>query len=321
MAFMKTIIIGAGLTGLILGKSLSQMSSSSGLSTVEVFDKSRGVGGRMATRRADGGVKFDHGAQFYSKQDSLAPFHQDWEKALLTQFWFNRRDKDYFSAPAGITSLAKNLAQGLAIHFEKTLNSIEQVQFKNLSPVWRLKWESGEVVDCDRLILTAPLPQCLAILKRSGIEYDEALEKILYSKAVVALIELEQPSPKLSGDLGYLEFAEGPIFSIADQMRKGLSPTPAMTITLKPAISDALFDEPEAKIVDAVKLELAKLDSAAVLKSVLVKKWRYSHPEDIHASLFSEIAPSFYLAGDAFGGASLAGAARSANALVEHLIS
>ena len=314
MTLMKTIIIGAGLTGLILGKSLSEESSPTGLSTVEIFDKSRGVGGRMATRRAEGGVKFDHGAQFYSKQESLARFHQEWEEASLSLFWFHRREKDLFYAPAGITSLAKDLAQGLVVRFEKTLNSIEWS-----SPVWRLKMESGEVVDCDRLLLTAPLPQCLAILKRSGTEYDGALEKIAYSKAVVALIELEQPSHKLSGDLGYIEFSEGPIFSIADQMRKGLSTTPAMTLTLKPAMSDALFDESDASIIDAVKLEVAKIDPEAHLKSIHVKKWRYSHPENVHASLFSEIAPSLYLAGDAFGGASLAGAARSANALAERI--
>ena len=316
---MKTVIIGAGLTGLVLGKRLSQLFSSSRHSTVELFDKSRGVGGRMATRRADGGLKFDHGAQFYSKQDSLASIHQEWELAELTQFWFNRREKEHFYAPAGITSLAKNLAQGLAIGFEKTLNSVGQDSKKNFTPLWQLKFECGDVVNCDRLILTAPLPQNLAILKRSGIEYDRSLEKIVYSKAVVALVELAQPSHELSGDFGYLEFTEGPIFSIADQMRKGLSPTPAMTITLKPAVSDALFDEPDETVTAFLRLELAKIDPTAVLKSILVKKWRYSHPESVHAALFSEVAPSLYFAGDAFGGASLAGAARSANALAKHL--
>lgn len=55
----KIAIIGAGLTGITIAQKLSQRFS------VTVFEKSRGVGGRMATR-FDDGFEFDHGAQYFT---------------------------------------------------------------------------------------------------------------------------------------------------------------------------------------------------------------------------------------------------------------
>ncbi len=56
-------IIGAGLSGLCCARSLQDAGF-----RVRLFDKSRGVGGRMATRRTDHGV-FDHGAQYFTARD------------------------------------------------------------------------------------------------------------------------------------------------------------------------------------------------------------------------------------------------------------
>ena len=53
-------VIGAGIAGLWTCKKLR----SAGFK-VALIDKSRGLGGRMATRRA-GTLQFDHGAQFFT---------------------------------------------------------------------------------------------------------------------------------------------------------------------------------------------------------------------------------------------------------------
>ena len=57
------IVIGAGVSGLLAAARCATASS-----RVVVFDKGRGVGGRLATRRTDSGV-FDHGAQFFTARD------------------------------------------------------------------------------------------------------------------------------------------------------------------------------------------------------------------------------------------------------------
>lgn len=55
----KVAVIGAGLSGLVVARRLQM------LADVAVFEKSRGPGGRMATRYV-GDFEFDHGAQFFT---------------------------------------------------------------------------------------------------------------------------------------------------------------------------------------------------------------------------------------------------------------
>ncbi|MEM8796269.1 MAG: NAD(P)-binding protein, partial [Pseudomonadota bacterium] len=82
----KVGIIGAGLAGLTLASRLA------GTADVTLFEKARGVSGRMATRRAEP-FSFDHGAQYFTArsepfQDFIAPYVErgllaDWEPHFL----------------------------------------------------------------------------------------------------------------------------------------------------------------------------------------------------------------------------------------------
>jgi len=54
---MKIAIIGTGISGITIAQNLKDFAN------VSLFEKSRGVGGRMASRRS-GPYEFDHGAQF-----------------------------------------------------------------------------------------------------------------------------------------------------------------------------------------------------------------------------------------------------------------
>ncbi|MBC7781205.1 MAG: NAD(P)-binding protein, partial [Proteobacteria bacterium] len=56
-------IVGAGMSGLIAARRLRDAGF-----TVQVFDRSRRVGGRLATRVSDQGT-FDHGAQYFTVRD------------------------------------------------------------------------------------------------------------------------------------------------------------------------------------------------------------------------------------------------------------
>jgi renalase len=52
-------VFGAGLSGLVFADTLGDAAQ------IKLFDKSRGYGGRMATRRY-AAFQFDHGAQFFT---------------------------------------------------------------------------------------------------------------------------------------------------------------------------------------------------------------------------------------------------------------
>ena len=64
---MRIAIIGAGMAGLSCGLRLRD-----GGHEISVFDKGRGPGGRMSTRRIEHGnetFQFDHGAQYFTARD------------------------------------------------------------------------------------------------------------------------------------------------------------------------------------------------------------------------------------------------------------
>lgn len=57
-------VIGAGVSGLIAARTLQEHGFEA-----TVFEKSRGLGGRVATRRSELGLSFDHGAQYFTVHD------------------------------------------------------------------------------------------------------------------------------------------------------------------------------------------------------------------------------------------------------------
>ncbi len=63
LAPLHFAVIGAGMAGVVTARTLLQAGH-----RVTLFEKSRGVGGRMATRRTEFGG-FDHGAQYFTVRD------------------------------------------------------------------------------------------------------------------------------------------------------------------------------------------------------------------------------------------------------------
>ena len=303
------IIIGAGLSGLIAAQKLSEKN----LGKVLILEKSRGIGGRIATRRTLG-TRFDHGAQFYRLKDDIFELHQEWKKEDLSQLWFTSSKGEHWCSPQGLKALPKKLASSLDIKLEKQnqYNSIE-------SNYWSLKSDKEEEWQCEHLIISAPLPQALALIEQSGLdnllhsaEFKE-LKKINYSKALVALITLE--NELASHQSGYEEYESGEIFSVSDQKKKGVSTDNAITVTMSDTFSENYFlVSEEIALKEILKIVHLKFPEAKIISSEL-KKWRYCKPNSIYPKKFLEIAPKLYLIGDSFGGSSLLGAIRSANAL------
>ncbi len=162
MANRKSIaIIGAGISGLTLAQELSSNFD------VCVFEKSRGVGGRMATRYA-GEYFFDHGAPFFTARGKRFQkfVHEKvasgavsvWEGKVITlekdkkttdRIWF----EPHFTGNPKMNSLCAELADGIAI---KT-----NIQIAKILPLsmhgYRLFDTNEEVIgEFDIVVSTAP---------------------------------------------------------------------------------------------------------------------------------------------------------------------
>ena len=120
-------VVGAGISGLICARTLADHGCD-----VTVYERSRGVGGRMSTRRVDESLSFDHGAQYFTARDGrFKRYVQSWVDDGLVQPWNGRivvvekgvikadktGDNRYVALP-GMSSLGKYIAADLNVQLE-----------------------------------------------------------------------------------------------------------------------------------------------------------------------------------------------------------
>ena len=142
---MDVAIIGAGLTGL----SCAQVLAGAGLH-VEVFDKGRGPGGRIATRRSDFGA-FDHGAPVLNGLPAdLIAQHGD----ILDPM------------PGGVIATPRMSALPRAMEAGLTVHQQARVIALNKRPAgWDIALEGARgTVSAKRVVLCIPAPQVLELL-------------------------------------------------------------------------------------------------------------------------------------------------------------
>jgi len=171
--FQPTVaVIGAGISGLTCARTLADHDV-----PVTVFEKSRGVGGRMATRRNENGAAFDHGAQYFTVRDERFQSCVDsWQHADLVQPWTGRivslhdqraeRDKTStprFVACPGMNAICKHLAENLEVRMNTRVVPPTRCQRK-----WLVSDVAGnELGQYDLLIVSAPGPQAGELLQGS----------------------------------------------------------------------------------------------------------------------------------------------------------
>ena len=161
-------IIGAGLSGLVLAGQLQNSAR------VTVFEKSRGVGGRMSTRYQDD-YSFDHGAQYYTaKTPEFRAFLEPHIATGLVQEWHPRLvtiehgtmpkelddTKQFYTAVPRMTSLCKKLSAELDIRQQHEIGAIDR-----LETAWQLTTTNGKNAGAfDWIVSTAPALQSRRIL-------------------------------------------------------------------------------------------------------------------------------------------------------------
>lgn len=303
------LVIGAGMAGLFAAAALQK----AGRQAV-IVDKSRGVGGRMATRRA-GGATFDFGAQFATARDSrfeevlknacAAGAAVEWCRGFTAEADGHSR----WRGNPGMSSLAEHLALGLEIVQDKRVAAL-----RPMADQWSVRMTAGETWAVKAVILTAPVPQSLVLLEAGGVVLEPALEQRLstihYERCLAVMAVLNGPS-RLPPPGGFAP-AQGPISWIADNYLKGVSAEPAITLHASDAFSVAHWDQDRDETARQL-LAAANEWIGADIKSYQLHGWRYSKPKqtDPRPCAVVSSGPPLVLAGDAFAGPRLEGAALS----------
>lgn len=165
----KVAILGAGVAGLRCAQILRDV----GLS-VTAFDKGRGLGGRVATRRVDSNLAFDHGAQYFTASSpSFLAQTQSWTSRGVAQEWLGKIVKlsgagvadttprhRYVGTP-GMSALGTDLAKEIAV--------LRETQVKRVTrndAAWTLLDQAGKTHGpFDILVMTLPAAQSADLLK------------------------------------------------------------------------------------------------------------------------------------------------------------
>ena len=162
----KVAIIGAGISGLTIAERLQSKFE------VAVFEKARGVGGRMSTRR-DGEFFFDHGTQCFTARTKEFKKYVDvmiaqgvmaeWcgkvinlnaKKSNSIREW----QEPHFVAMPSMNSLCKHLAEKLNV-----MLGIEVVKISKDKDKYLLFSNQEHLGEFDILILTCPPEQALKL--------------------------------------------------------------------------------------------------------------------------------------------------------------
>lgn len=295
---------------------------------VTVLEKKANVGGRMATRSVRDGL-FDHGAQFFTvRSERFAALVEEWIEAGIAEEWsrgfagpdgkFNPDGYPRYRGSEGMTSIPRYFARDLDV---RTSVRVAEIDVKE--GFWEARTETGARFTGEALILTAPVPQSLALAGSGSFELPansrRQLEKISYDPCLALMARLDGPSniPEPGG----IQIKGEPLDWISDNFQKGISRAPGVTIHAGPEWSREHFEDDEDRITRSL-LELAEGWLGSPVIETSLTRWRYSwvaisHPEPC---LQATTSPPPIFCGDAFGNAKIEGAALSGLAAADKLL-
>lgn len=160
----KIAIIGAGLSGMVLANELRQNFD------IKIFEKSRGVGGRMSTRYAENFV-FDHGLQYFSAQSlEFLNFAKDnqvqsWSGDVINLSNSKTRFENYLVATPNMSGLCKSLVGDLSVSLNSEVAPLGQKQEDG----WHLFDKNSNALGVfDLVISTAPPVQTLNLFGQNA---------------------------------------------------------------------------------------------------------------------------------------------------------
>ena len=259
---MRVAVVGAGMAGLAAARTLVE-----GGHEAVVFEKSRGFGGRAATRRKEGFV-WDTGAG-YIDEAMLPVLPKEGLVRIDKPVWLyesgmpkpGRDTPPRYAYTQGNNALGKALAMGLDVRRETRVETLV-----------------GLVDEYDALILTAPVPQTHELLLTIGETRD--LADVAYRSLFAVSLGYDAPMPDRpyaallarDSDLGWLSL-EGA--KCPERSPEGRA---SFVAQLSEAFTREHYDDPHSLIVAVAAGYVRDLYG---LKNPLVSdvmRWRYSQP-------------------------------------------
>ena len=332
----NVVVVGAGPAGLAGASRLAR----AGVEVV-VAEKSRGIGGRVATRRTPDGITFDHGAQYVTARGaSFSAFLATASSTGTASEWNPVTDPSrvrvasgsaelaasgqptaWFVGTPGMSSLFRSLASGMTIRTGVTVTRVDLTG----NAVWLEAIEadhsSNRIGPFEAAIIAIPAPQAIAV---AGHLPDVAgtLSGVLVSPCWALMVAF---TGELLLPADVFRRPDGPIAWVArDTSKPGRSPD-VTTLVIHASADwsrDHLEDEPDTVascLLDALRASVGA--TLPVPVHAVAHRWRYSQTTVPLNAPFAEAAEGRVLiGGDWTTGARVEAAWDSGEAMANHLL-
>lgn len=269
-------IIGAGMAGLRLATQLKDAAN------VTVFEKSRGFGGRMSTRRAQG-YSFDHGAQYFTARGSaFAAFLAPFEEAGVVAQWMPRLKRlgsnaaapiwtaPRFVAQPGMNALCKAMAKDVSVHRETRVSQITRD-----GGSWVLNTEDGQSFSgFDWVLSAAPSVQTAQLMPELSGSWSDVKMLGCYS-LMVGL----PAGPALDWDAAVVDDS-ALAWIAANHTKPGRGSAMSLLCQADNTWADERIEHDQDHVRDVLLAELQRIAGVPVENAdyVSLHRWRYAKP-------------------------------------------
>lgn len=305
-------IIGAGLSGLAIARSLR---AQTGL-TVMILEKSRGPGGRLASKRIDD-VRADIGAQFMTARDPRFQAVIDEAVAInAVAIWSPTMGKltahglvhspdqhiRYVGNPY-MNAFARFLADEIPLQSQQRVQSVAQVDAG-----WRVITQDTQFI-ARHVVLTSPVEQTRALLP--DILVHDMLHGFQSLPTWTAVLESAEPLLTDDGHAIDAAFGDGQWLDFLSREQSKPNRTSKFWVChAAPAFSQVHL---EAEAVDVAQqlCDMLKHHLKFEVKPILAHRWRFARPSDatrVAQKGAVQLAQGLWACGDGYAGGRCEGA-------------
>lgn len=312
-------IIGAGLAGLACAGRLAETGH-----RVQAFDKGRGPGGRMSTRRVDtavGTAAFDHGAQYCTAQHpGFAAQLADWTARGVTAPWPAAGAGAHVGVP-GMNALVADLARGHDVAFGHLVKGLYR---DPATGGWWLVLEGERRGPFDAVIVATPCEQAAPLLSLHAFAMARAAAAATSEACWTAMLAFERPL-----DLPFtIHRGEGAIAWAARNSDKpgrpgaGAGQPDCWVVQADAAWSRQHLEEDAEAVADRLLAAFAALAGGALPAPLLARahRWRFARPAGTGAMALWDPRLRLGACGDWLAEPTVEGAWASGQALAETIL-
>jgi predicted NAD/FAD-dependent oxidoreductase len=193
----RVAIIGAGISGLVCARKLAEDGA-----VVQVYEKARGPGGRMSTRRADD-RRFDHGAQYFTVRNPRFSRQVDsWLQQGLVEEWAGTiavvdrgaievkdGSTERFVGVPGMNAICRHLAAGLDVSYRAEVAGLERTEAG-----WQLTAADGaDIGRFGAVVISAPAPQTARLLEPAAPEMAAIAASVVMAPCWAVMVGFGRP--------------------------------------------------------------------------------------------------------------------------------